>query len=194
MQAVARRLQSLGALTRGDRRAASGLDLSSSNLDTPLGNKSLKKLYDCLVLDPPTLPSGVTLRDIYQNHPDALVVMNLDQSGHAMDRVAALHERLREHCVLMGVGLGSAKRRDNSSSSSNAANEGPPTSATGSKDQGDVKRFLNRILGIELSDQSLLFNYFVAILTGEIKVISQTILPPAPLLPLDTPCVRSLEP
>lgn len=37
--AVARRLQSLGALTRGDRRAASGVDLSESNFDSPLGRK-----------------------------------------------------------------------------------------------------------------------------------------------------------
>lgn len=40
--AVARRLQSLGALTRADRRAASGLDLSESNFDSPLGRKSLR--------------------------------------------------------------------------------------------------------------------------------------------------------
>ena len=40
--AVARRLQSLGALTRGDRRAASGVDLSESNFDSPLGRKSLR--------------------------------------------------------------------------------------------------------------------------------------------------------
>jgi len=41
--AVARRLQSLGALTRGDRRAASGVDLSESNFDSPLGRKSLRR-------------------------------------------------------------------------------------------------------------------------------------------------------
>lgn len=45
--AVARRLQSLGALTRGDRRAASGIDLSESNFDSPLGRKSLR----CATLD-----------------------------------------------------------------------------------------------------------------------------------------------
>ncbi len=42
--AVARRLQSLGALTRGDRRAASGVDLSESNFDSPLGRKSLRRV------------------------------------------------------------------------------------------------------------------------------------------------------
>ena len=46
--AVARRLQSLGALTRGDRRAASGLDLSDLNFDSPLGRKSLRKM--CVVI------------------------------------------------------------------------------------------------------------------------------------------------
>ena len=41
--AVARRLESLGALTRGDRRAASGVDMSESNLDSPLGRKTLRR-------------------------------------------------------------------------------------------------------------------------------------------------------
>ena len=46
--AVARRLQSLGALTRGDRRAASGIDLSESNFDSPLGRKSLRWAVKCI--------------------------------------------------------------------------------------------------------------------------------------------------
>jgi hypothetical protein len=57
--AVARRLQSLGALTRGDRRAASGVDLSDSNLDTPLGRKALRRMYDCIVQESQGLPHGV---------------------------------------------------------------------------------------------------------------------------------------
>jgi len=47
--AVAKRLQSLGALTRGDRRAASGLNLESLHYDSTLGRKSLKILYDHIV-------------------------------------------------------------------------------------------------------------------------------------------------
>lgn len=82
--AVSRRLQSLGALTRGDRRAASGLDLSADNLDTPLGRKALKRVCDTLLASnaaaaaataggPATqqpsvcevaLPAGVALADV----------------------------------------------------------------------------------------------------------------------------------
>ena len=62
--AVARRLQSLGALTRGDRRAASGIDLSESNFDSPLGRKSLRRMYDAIVQESMSLPSGVTLTSI----------------------------------------------------------------------------------------------------------------------------------
>lgn len=47
--AVARRLQSLGALTRGDRRAASGVDLSEQNFDSPLGRCAASNI--CSVLN-----------------------------------------------------------------------------------------------------------------------------------------------
>jgi hypothetical protein len=66
--AVARRLQSLGALTRGDRRAASGLDLSESNLDSAMGRKALRRLCDALGADGGggvALPAGVALADIF---------------------------------------------------------------------------------------------------------------------------------
>ncbi|KAK7104354.1 uncharacterized protein [Littorina saxatilis] len=46
--AVARRLQSLGALTKGDRRAASGADLKEFNFDTPYGRTALKTMYNCI--------------------------------------------------------------------------------------------------------------------------------------------------
>ena len=43
--AVAKRLQTLGALTKGDRRAASELDLSSFDFDTAYGRVALRGLY-----------------------------------------------------------------------------------------------------------------------------------------------------
>nr|KAG5712361.1 hypothetical protein BaRGS_023940 [Batillaria attramentaria] len=46
--AVARRLQSLGALTKGDRRAATGADLTEFNFDTPYGRSALKTIYTCI--------------------------------------------------------------------------------------------------------------------------------------------------
>ena len=67
--AVARRLQSLGALTRGDRRAASGIDLSEQNLDTPLGRAALRTMYDLVITQSPGLPANVTLRDICDGAP-----------------------------------------------------------------------------------------------------------------------------
>ncbi|MGB1594326.1 MAG: strawberry notch C-terminal domain-containing protein, partial [Promethearchaeia archaeon] len=43
--AVARRLQSLGALTKGDRRAATGQDLQEFNVQTSMGTAALRKVY-----------------------------------------------------------------------------------------------------------------------------------------------------
>lgn len=46
--AVARRLQSLGALTKGDRRAASGLDLREFELESTYGRAALHKVYTAI--------------------------------------------------------------------------------------------------------------------------------------------------
>ena len=40
----------------GDRRAASGADLSEFNLDSPLGRKSLRRMYDLIVSESSSLP------------------------------------------------------------------------------------------------------------------------------------------
>ncbi|WIA22798.1 hypothetical protein OEZ86_009751 [Tetradesmus obliquus] len=123
--AVARRLQSLGALTRGDRRAAAGVDLSDSNFDTPWGRKSLRKM------------------------------------------------ELRGCCDMMGIGL-SGRSNDSvvedriKDTVSAAAKDANAAAAPGAKDLGDVRRFLNRLLGLPLGRQNLLFNYFAATLAAEI--------------------------
>lgn len=43
--AVARRLASLGALTKGDRRAATGADFTSFDLDTKYGRRALRSMF-----------------------------------------------------------------------------------------------------------------------------------------------------
>ena len=82
-----------------------GVDLSSSNVDTPLGRKSLRKMYDAIVLESPTLPPGVTLEDVYRDHPDAKLYTHHDDAELSANAIARLHVRLREHCDIMGVGL-----------------------------------------------------------------------------------------
>ncbi|XP_025103699.1 protein FORGETTER 1-like [Pomacea canaliculata] len=67
--AVARRLQSLGALTKGDRRAAIGADLMEFNLDTPYGRSALKIMYNSISqkqLAPGVQLSKLTTADFMQ--------------------------------------------------------------------------------------------------------------------------------
>lgn len=37
-----------GALTKGDRRAATGADLTEFNFDTPYGRSALRSMYHCI--------------------------------------------------------------------------------------------------------------------------------------------------
>lgn len=55
---VAKRLESLGALTHGDRRATESRDLSQFNLDTRYGRAALDVLLRTVtgLLDPPLIP------------------------------------------------------------------------------------------------------------------------------------------
>eukprot|EP00198_Chlamydomonas_reinhardtii_P004217 XP_001693553.1 predicted protein [Chlamydomonas reinhardtii] len=89
--AVARRLQSLGALTRGDRRAASGVDLSEQNFDSPIGRNLLQ--------------TSTSSSHLFRHTPGG----------------------------------------------------------------GDVRRFLNRLLGLRVEEQALMFAYYAAVLGAEIQ-------------------------
>eukprot|EP00208_Stichococcus_sp_RCC1054_P000099 CAMPEP_0206143488 /NCGR_PEP_ID=MMETSP1473-20131121/20743_1 /ASSEMBLY_ACC=CAM_ASM_001109 /TAXON_ID=1461547 /ORGANISM="Stichococcus sp, Strain RCC1054" /LENGTH=921 /DNA_ID=CAMNT_0053538919 /DNA_START=201 /DNA_END=2963 /DNA_ORIENTATION=+ len=163
--AVARRLQSLGALTRGDRRAASGVDLSDSNFDSPLGRKSLRRMYDAIVQEAGDLPAGVQLVDVVR-HSDHTDLKAAAAAGTVTcEQIEELHRELRENCDTMGIGLGGdpqGRRRDTVAEDGIAA-------AAGGKDLGDVKRFLNRLLGLPVARQNLLFAYFEACLHAETR-------------------------
>jgi hypothetical protein len=88
--AVARRLESLGALTRGDRRAASGADLSQFNFDTKYGRNALKKLLAAVSFEQQP-PAGVEL---------AAVVKGTPMEGF---NVADIHSNLTQ--ILQQIGL-----------------------------------------------------------------------------------------
>lgn len=55
---VAKRLESLGALTHGDRRATESRDLSQFNLDTHYGRSALEVLLKSVIgyYNPPMIP------------------------------------------------------------------------------------------------------------------------------------------
>jgi hypothetical protein len=55
--AVSKRMAQLGALTKGDRRAASGSDLSEFDIDSTFGRRALVRTYDALDGEYPTAPS-----------------------------------------------------------------------------------------------------------------------------------------
>ena len=88
--AVAKRLESLGALTRGDRRAASGGDMSQFNFETKYGRNALKKLLAAVSFDKAP-PPGVDF---------AAVIKGTPMEGFPIDQV---HENLT--VVLKQIGL-----------------------------------------------------------------------------------------
>ncbi len=69
--AVAKRLLSLGALTKGDRRGASGLDFSTFNIDNKYGSMALQELLNA-TLERKELAKGVNFSDLHRSIPPAL--------------------------------------------------------------------------------------------------------------------------
>ena len=157
--AVARRLQSLGALTRGDRRAAIGIDLSDGNLDSSLGRQALKKMYEALVRSDADAPPGVTIDGILSH------VSQDDLDGSAVTSWPDLKANLRSALIELGVQVG-------------MRNDGLTVEETvllqeigyGTKDLGDVRKFLNRLLGLPVQTQNIMFAYFAETLECEIKL------------------------
>lgn len=133
---VARRLQSLGALTKGDRRAATGADLDEFNFDTPYGRTALRTMYSCICKQ--EMVPGVAFSVVSQGKYDTFTAFN-DEMLECLNRM----------CVLeMDVLRNRPKVKDAIAS--------------------DVGRFLNRILGLSVGPQQLIFNYFVRCLDAQV--------------------------
>ncbi|KAL8166544.1 hypothetical protein V2J09_008043 [Rumex salicifolius] len=133
---VAKRLESLGALTQGDRRA--GPSLSAFNYDSTYGKKALMLMYrgvmeqEALPVDPPGCSSEdpESVRDFISKAKAALVSVGI----------------VRDSVLVSGKESGKISGRIVDS------------------DMHDVGRFLNRLLGLPPEIQNRLFELFTSIL------------------------------
>lgn len=130
--AIAKRMAGLGALTKGDRRAATGSDFSEFDVDSRYGKRSLKRLYDCLTAQPPFTPSktsNLLLDNYILNMKDA----KFSHLNLADGRIHALEEA-QKSLEMIGIEATSDARKN-----------------------GDVKVFLNRIAALTVAKQNLIF-------------------------------------
>ncbi|KAF6777050.1 hypothetical protein AHF37_03606 [Paragonimus kellicotti] len=130
---VAKRLESLGALTHGDRRATDTRDLSQFNLDTKLGREALEIIMRaCIngeegIVEPPAYYSSA--EDDQAEQQKAL--SSSDSAYRFFVDIKA---------SLQGVGLATGRTRE--------------------RDSNQMSKFLNRILGLRVHIQNALFRYF----------------------------------
>lgn len=130
---VAKKLQQLGALTKGDRRAADASDLSQFDVDTPYGRKALLKVVEML------LQPGVSS----QRPPDAYV-----REAIGLHANSELQGKWAEYLDAAEDALANA----------------------GIDDEASTTRFLNRILGMPVKLQNMIFSHFSAELDEQIKI------------------------
>ncbi|AQK46024.1 RING/FYVE/PHD zinc finger superfamily protein [Zea mays] len=132
---VAKRLESLGALTQGDRRA--GPSLSAFNYDSNYGKKALTMMY-----------RGIMEQDSFPVVPPG-----------CSDDETSIQEFINEaKAALVSVGI----IRD--AFICNGKDPGKLSGRIVDSDMHDVARFLNRLLGLSPNIQNRLFDLFTSIL------------------------------
>ena len=142
--AVSKRMANLGALTKGDRRAAAGSDLSEFDIDSIYGRRALTRLYQCLLIgdnqSPPTAPS---------RHSKVI----LDEFAK---RAAAENPTLHFYDEAMG--------RSHALAAAQQALHAIGLASDDMKKKAQVKLFLNRIAGLRVLEQKLVFSLFMSTL------------------------------
>ncbi|EXB51233.1 hypothetical protein L484_019226 [Morus notabilis] len=131
---VAKRLESLGALTQGDRRA--GLSLKEYNYDSAYGKRALVMMY-----------KGIMEQDV-------LPVVPPGCSSEKPETIKDFIAKAQAALVAVGILRDSVVGKDS----------GRITGRIVDSDMHDVGRFLNRILGLVPDIQNRLFELFVSIL------------------------------
>ena len=127
--AVARRLQALGALTQGDRRASGtgGRSIQAYNIENSYGIKALKEFMEMVEYQAPLNQTKGT--------PDFIADAFPVGPGQApFDSMCRFLEEAHKHLTAAGFGQ-----------------------AVYVKCNSKLKTFLNRVLGISLTMQNLIF-------------------------------------
>ncbi|CAG05292.1 unnamed protein product, partial [Tetraodon nigroviridis] len=154
---VAKRLESLGALTHGDRRATETRDLSRFNFDNKYGRNALEIVMKSIVksdsplVSPPSDFKGDFFKGTASNvlnHLELLSVSLLLVSNGGVSSAEI-------QSGLIGVGLINV--------------EDMSGILTLDKDYNNIGKFLNRILGMEVHQQNALFQYFSDTLAAVIQ-------------------------
>lgn len=148
--AVARRLESLGALTQGDRRA--GPSLAEFNYESTWGQRALRLTYNML------------LGDVMV--PPALVPSECRPGPHGAAPLRTLPAFIgHSRALLLNAGLLRLNKERASPLHMNdflTEVDGAPykIGTIEDKEKADVPRFLNRLLGLDPESQSQLFDFY----------------------------------
>lgn len=158
--AVAKRLQSLGALLQGDRRAggASG-DLRPFDVDNKYGAEALSELYSEVLRQAPIMP-GVKLPQLPDDLMSTAAAQGVAVSGPNHHQHQA---ELCDHLTACFASVGLFK--EIYSYYGGKVWEVDQRAVNGAV----VVRFLNRLLGLPLRDQDLAFRYFSAVMDAFVR-------------------------
>ena len=137
--AVAKRLEGLGALTHGDRRATETCDLSQFNVFTKFGRSALRSVMGAVggTVQPKVPPPADDPGDFFQG-------IHFTQQ---VEWCCSLCSSVDVYTALLGVGYFCQVKEEDS--------EGVSTK------NDDISKFLNRILGIPVHLQNGVFKLFM---------------------------------
>ncbi|GFR48198.1 hypothetical protein Agub_g10015, partial [Astrephomene gubernaculifera] len=154
--AVAKRLTSLGALLRGDRRAlGASSDLKPFDVDNKYGLMAVNRLLECVAAGMHNV-AGARVPELPEEQLSAAAAASRPGSGL----------RVEAFMSVMQLALKSMGLLEDAGGHYVVAGTKPEG---GKKKSTDVPKFLNRLLGLPLGSQQLLFTYFTNIMDSLIK-------------------------
>ncbi|CAM9264286.1 unnamed protein product [Choristocarpus tenellus] len=145
--AVAKRLASLGALTKGDRRAATGADFSAFDFDTKYGRLALRNMYNSTAVG--VVAAGVNIEKLRSHIEGGEAEVSSSTIGekHTMQGLGPDHLCSALVVVRNAVVL--------------AATESVKDMAIDPKQYNNVTLFLGRLQGLPFRRQNLMFAYLM---------------------------------